>query len=215
MIRVLQALVLSVTLTSIAQAMYYDKETGTFYNMARDYGPSEGRYLQSDPIGLSGGPNTYIYVRANPLSWTDSLGLRIDWGNFVLNNSLVRSNFEALNTAIVSMGIPDECFVLRVTGGDRYRDPKNPRVIRSATNNEIVRNASQTSPHLIERGARAIDFTVETSENICACKPVTNSMVDEALRATDFATSNTSRDYPDNPHTHIALPPLQRFMYRP
>ncbi|RRD63509.1 hypothetical protein EII19_13715, partial [Comamonadaceae bacterium OH2310_COT-174] len=28
---------------------YYDKETGTHYNFHRDYDPSTGRYLQSDP----------------------------------------------------------------------------------------------------------------------------------------------------------------------
>jgi len=34
---------------------YADKETGLFYNYFRDYSQAEGRYVQSDPIGLAGG----------------------------------------------------------------------------------------------------------------------------------------------------------------
>jgi RHS repeat-associated protein len=54
---------------------YFDAETGLHYNYFRDYDPSTGRYVQSDPIGLAGGMNTYAYVGNDPVNWVDPRGL--------------------------------------------------------------------------------------------------------------------------------------------
>ncbi|WP_243787640.1 RHS repeat-associated core domain-containing protein, partial [Pseudomonas amygdali] len=53
----------------------YDAQTQLSYNYHRDYNPDTGRYVQSDPIGLGGGLNTFGYVNANPMSYIDPMGL--------------------------------------------------------------------------------------------------------------------------------------------
>lgn len=54
---------------------YLDVSVALHQNGARTYDPSIGRYVQSDPIGLLGGTNTYVYAEGNPLRNADPSGL--------------------------------------------------------------------------------------------------------------------------------------------
>jgi RHS repeat-associated protein len=54
---------------------YFDPETGLYHNGFRDYSQGLTRYIQSDPAGLQGGPNTFAYGAQNPLKWIDMSGL--------------------------------------------------------------------------------------------------------------------------------------------
>jgi RHS repeat-associated protein len=51
-------------------------ETGLVYYRARYYDPSIGRFTQRDPLGQNAGINPYAYVNANPVNFTDPMGLK-------------------------------------------------------------------------------------------------------------------------------------------
>lgn len=65
----------SITLNLGFPGQYYDTETGLWNNGFRDYNPILGRYVESDPMGLGGGANTYAYAENNPMDNVDPLGL--------------------------------------------------------------------------------------------------------------------------------------------
>jgi RHS repeat-associated protein len=53
-----------------------DKAVGLYYNRARFYDSTSGRFTQPDPSGLVDGLNPYVFVRNNPLNYTDKTGHR-------------------------------------------------------------------------------------------------------------------------------------------
>ena len=63
---------------------YIDDETKTWNNGFRDYRADWGRYVESDPIGLLAGLNTYEYVGGSPQNFIDMIGLS---GTLVINSS--------------------------------------------------------------------------------------------------------------------------------
>ena len=60
---------------------YQDHETGLYYNWNRYYSAEIGRYITSDPIGLSGGMNTFGYVKQASINLIDPEGLVYGYGN--------------------------------------------------------------------------------------------------------------------------------------
>lgn len=183
-----------------------------------------GRVGRTVPIPLGGGPKPLWAVigEAAPYGWQTGGGLsmerspvkfaqaqtgetgagQVDPGaaweginpdGYAFSNPRVVDNLKRLRQAIVHQGISADDFSIRVSGGDRDRDTDG--VIRSSTNHEVVKGASPTSPHLVERGARAADIVV---------KGVPREVFERALSETEFLPANTQ--YYEDGHTHVALP---------
>ena len=102
---------------------YYDEEVGINYNNFRNYDPSVGRYIQSDPIGLRGGINTYSYVGGNPYLYSDARGLLFGglvnagecygqaaaeyWADAYNNDSGAAAAFDAVMGSFASLWTPN------------------------------------------------------------------------------------------------------------
>jgi RHS repeat-associated protein len=86
----------------------FDAESSLHYNYQRTYAPDLGRYLEADPIGLDGGWNRFAYAGANPVRYTDSLGLFVDtaWDAGNLMWDLWHQNWGDAATSAAALCIP-------------------------------------------------------------------------------------------------------------
>ena len=58
-----------------------DAATGLYFTPFRYYNPEFARWTMRDPVGIGDGPNMYAHVHANPINYSDPLGL------FTITNS--------------------------------------------------------------------------------------------------------------------------------
>jgi RHS repeat-associated protein len=65
----------AVTVNLRYPGQYFDAESNLNQNYFRSYDPKQGRYTQSDPIGLDGGWSRFVYVDQNSFSSFDPEGL--------------------------------------------------------------------------------------------------------------------------------------------
>ncbi|MFC4160901.1 RHS repeat-associated core domain-containing protein [Chitinimonas lacunae] len=99
---------------------YFDSESGLNYNYFRNYDSQTGRYLESDPIGLNGGWNTYAYALNNSPLHSDPKGLSVEYcadgiHKFVCLNDKC-AGLQPTNTLIGAIGIDRDGAIMNDSG---------------------------------------------------------------------------------------------------
>jgi RHS repeat-associated protein len=83
-------------------ARQFDSDTALYYNRARYYDPTTGRFLSEDPIRFKDGANFYSYVHDSPPDFTDPSGLAT---LVILSGSVDSNPFGHIAVATTGAGV--------------------------------------------------------------------------------------------------------------
>ena len=122
---------------------YYDAETNLNNNYFRDYDPSTGHYVESDPLGLRAGVSTFSYGGGNPTSYTDPFGLILNGMTFNGNNITID---------------------LRINYQDQYGNPLNNPGLALAWNMAIA--SAWSGNYLVDGVMKNVQVNVSSG---CTC----------------------------------------------
>lgn len=138
----------------------FDGQAGLHANYHRDYDPAVGKYIESDPAGLSASINTYAYVDSDPLSFFDPDGLGKEGGQTNIGGNdpaMPRSVTPNSPPAVKNAAIENAEKVLKEPG----INPERARKIRGWIKVLSRKAPKVTCPPLLE------DLAIGTARTLC------------------------------------------------
>lgn len=117
----------------------FDRETSLYACMYRLYDPAQGRWINRDPIGFSGGVNLYGYCASGPVNSADTSGLMSLFGDSVADEGIDAAHDALAYAGTVSLhaGLVRDSYLSEVRGlpnvvghspaRDALRDKWQPR----------------------------------------------------------------------------------------
>ncbi|MEJ2682521.1 MAG: RHS repeat-associated core domain-containing protein [Gammaproteobacteria bacterium] len=157
----------------------YHEETGLHYNLNRDYNPSIGQYVQSDPIGMAGGINTFVYANNNPVMYSDPEGLNpllLLYGAYKLG-SFAYDLYDTYQTATDPCSSSwDMAMAIGGTGADLL-NPLGAGLSRAVKVGKVAKGARKPGSAGINRTGK--DFTPKTKQQLDADNAARNSGVNK------------------------------------
>jgi RHS repeat-associated protein len=116
----------------------FDGESNLNYNYFRDYDPSLGRYIESDPIALLGGTNTYAYSIADPIGKSDPSGLigpqEPSHAN-AIESAIARGDYAQLRTLLEAAQSLEEEQALRAALSNQLRSQLSKETYKRIVSN--------------------------------------------------------------------------------
>jgi RHS repeat-associated protein len=182
-----------------------DAETGFFHNGFRDYDPASGRYVESDPLGLAAGWNTYAYVGGDPVMRRDPFGLAYYDKTWGLEDYLFGFTFWERQKAGMDTSMP-QGFVDFVAGAGDTASFGLTKHIRKLNNTDSVNSCSKEytegrfvgiplAAGTVAAGGMAINIGIRATGGTATLYHFTSSAAAANIAADGFINASTTGLY--------------------
>ena len=168
---------------------FWDADLGLNYNRYRNFDPSLGRYLESDPLGITGGANLYAYA-VNPLSFVDLFGLSCRW--CVKNNHKGKCPKEHEETEIVYVHVDKDGKVvyIGITNDPQRRAQEHAKSVQAGDKSGVTMIV--VSDKLSHADARNVE-SLAIRARLDASKVDTSQSIESQLSQAGLDNANRGR----------------------